>query len=242
VTACASRDFRADLWPRSRETNTAASTLGVRPCLALRNARVGNWISIQDPFNIHRNNGVHEGERTVKYVYVTSPQDPLLSEQTKLSGDLQILRVYGDEHPDEWTEVFFENEPTVRLVALIASPSLEVHERVLQELVSYPDQLVVREANYSSRQLEGMRQIVQNMPEFREQRFLSVGIGRGQLQVSVQPNQERLAAALSDRFGDGIRLKVGALPYPMPPEVKRRTPCEAKYLGIRTSLYRRGQH
>jgi hypothetical protein len=45
-----------------------------------------------------------------------------------------------------------------------------------------------------------------------------VGTGHGQLQIQLQPEQERLAATLLDKFGDAVDLKVGAFPYPMPPE------------------------
>jgi hypothetical protein len=139
-------------------------------------------------------------------------------EHTKLRGDLEILRSYGERHPNEWTDVHFENEPPVRLVALVSGPHRELHENALLELVAYPDQLVVRETTYSRRQLHEMRQTVQQMSEFRDHQFLSVGTSHGRLNIQVQPDQERLAATLLDSFGDAVKLRVGMLSYPMPTE------------------------
>jgi hypothetical protein len=153
-------------------------------------------------------------------VKVTSPQvrQEREFEHAKLRGDVEILRSYGEEHPDEWTDLHFENEPTVRLVALVAGPHRDLHERALLKLVNYPNQLVVRETKYSRRELDEMRQTARQMSEFHNHKFLSVGTGHGQLQIQLQPDQERLAATLLDKFGDAVDLKVGAFPYPMPPE------------------------
>jgi len=136
-------------------------------------------------------------------------------EQSKLQHDIEAVRFYGAAHPDEWTEVLFENEPTVRVVALFACSDPERHEMVLRELVLYPDQLDVREAEFSLSQLELMiaeaREIASSIGPGL---FMSSSIGRGRINIQVAADQEKLAATLLARYGDAAVLHVGAFPYP----------------------------
>jgi hypothetical protein len=134
---------------------------------------------------------------------------------SRLHCDIETIRAYGDAHPDEWTEVLFENEPTVRMIALFAGPHLKEHDRALRALVDHPEFLDVRQAQFSRTQLETM------LDEARQHRsgpgtFLMSGIGRGKLQLTLGADQESLAATLLERFGDAVNLKVGSFAFPMP--------------------------
>jgi hypothetical protein len=60
--------------------------------------------------------------------------------QAKLRADVEGVRRYGEAHPEAWVELRYENEPTVRIVALFSGESLEVHELALRRLVSHPGQ------------------------------------------------------------------------------------------------------
>jgi hypothetical protein len=153
---------------------------------------------------------------TLQNVHVTESQIPRDREleHSKLADDAEILRRYGEKHPEEWADLYFENEPTVRLVALVAG-NRNLHEHALRGLVKHPDQLVVRETKYSSRQLNEMRQSLHGTSEFRDRKYISMGVAEGQLKIQLQPDQEKLAVNLLSRFGDAVSLKVGALPYPL---------------------------
>src|ERR1700729_371234 len=61
--------------------------------------------------------------REVRLVDV--PRDlELEHEHGKLRGDLEVVRRYGDAHPDAWVGLRFENDPPVRIVALFAGGEL----------------------------------------------------------------------------------------------------------------------
>jgi hypothetical protein len=151
-------------------------------------------------------------------VYVDEP--PTLSERelehSKLRGDLDVVRRYGELHPDEWTDVFFDNEPSVRLVAVLAGPHRGRHEGALRRLVDHPDQLDVREAKYSRRRLDEMLlEIRQPRDSGHVRAFQSTGVVKGRLMIHLQADQEELAATLLATYGDGLSLKVGAFTFPM---------------------------
>jgi hypothetical protein len=134
---------------------------------------------------------------------------------SRLPSDIEIIRAYGDDHRDEWTEVLFENEPTVRMVVLFAGPHLEEHDRALRALVEHPDFLESRQTRFSQGQLETM------LDEARQfsngpGTFLMSGIGRGKLLLQLGADQEELAETLHEKFGAAADLKVGAFAFPMP--------------------------
>jgi hypothetical protein len=140
-------------------------------------------------------------------------------EHSALRGDIEIIRSYGEEHPNDWTDVLFENEPTVRIVALFAGDTLGAHERALRGLVEHPDRLDVRATTYSRAQLEEFREEVSARARTSDPgAFLSWGVERGRISIAVAADQEQLAETLRARFGDAAELKVGAFAYPMPVE------------------------
>jgi hypothetical protein len=133
-------------------------------------------------------------------------------EQSKLRND---IRRYGGAHPDEWTEVLFENDPSVRIIALFACTSPEHHAKALRNLVEYPDQLEVRRTEYSRAELDAMKEEIRQLATSRTPgSFLHWGIGRGRINVQVAADQERLASTLVTRFGNAVVVRVGAFPYP----------------------------
>ena len=137
-------------------------------------------------------------------------------EHASLQRDIEIIRSYGDDHPDDWTDVLFENEPTVQLVALFAGDDVAAHERALRSLVEHRDKLVVRQTKYSGTQLEAFSAEVTALARSSGPgTFNSWGVGRGRLFIDVAADQERLAAILLAKYGDAAELKVGAFSYPM---------------------------
>jgi hypothetical protein len=142
---------------------------------------------------------------------------------SELSGDIETIRAYGDAHRDEWTEVLFENEPTVCVVALFAGPHLAEHEAALRALVEHSELLEVRQAQFSRIQLEAMLDEARHLSN-GPRLFLMSGIGRGKLQLQVGADQEALAATLLETFGGAVDLKVGAFAFPMPTDSSARPP------------------
>jgi hypothetical protein len=154
---------------------------------------------------------------------VTEPSIPLEREfvHHALHPDIEVIRAYGAAHPEDWTDVLFENEPTVKVLALFAG-NVDAHERALRELVPHPEWLVVRSTPYSSSHLEAIRAEVTALARSSEGGiFRSWGVGRGHIQIQVAADQERLAERLRARFGGAAQLKVGVFPYPMDSETSR---------------------
>lgn|GEM_PF-1993217 len=145
--------------------------------------------------------------------------EELAAEHAKLRSDFEIVRTYGEEHPDDWTEALFENEPTVRIIVLVAGSRRGRHERVLRDLVSHPNRLEVRQSRFPRRRLEEIVDEVRSRWRASEpETFLFMGITRGKVTIQVRADQEDLAAALLEKYGDALTMKVGAFDYPMTTE------------------------
>jgi hypothetical protein len=136
-------------------------------------------------------------------------------EQSKLRADVQLVRDYGDAHPEAWVEVRFENEPTVRIVALFAGGGVTHHEQALRRLVAHPDQLEVRPSPWTRVRLEEIRTAVHDLATSSEPGlFGGSGIGHGQVDVRLRADGERVAGQLRARYGDGVDITVGFLHFP----------------------------
>ena len=142
------------------------------------------------------------------------PEEPEFI-HSRLQGDIETIRAYGDAHSDDWTDVLFENEPTVRMIVLFAGAHLEEHDRALRALVEHPEYLDVRQTQCSRAQLESM---LNEARQFRSEprTILMSGIVQGKVHLELGADQEPLAATLLEQFGDAVELKVGAFPFPMP--------------------------
>jgi hypothetical protein len=138
-------------------------------------------------------------------------------EHSKLRGDIELVRNYGEAHPDVWVDLWIENEPSVRIVTAFVGEDVDAHEAALRHLVDHPDQLDVRSNLYSRTYLEGIKNEVHEMATTTEQgSFSSWGIGRGRLNVVVRASRQDLAQRLADTYGDALTLRVGFFSYPDP--------------------------
>jgi hypothetical protein len=119
-------------------------------------------------------------------------------------------------HPEAWVGLRFENEPSVRIVALFAGPDLSLHKDALQRMVSYPDQLELRPSPWPRARLNAIRDEVRHMATSGEMGLFSGwgGTDRGRLEVSLRADGEAVAAQLKERYGDAIDITVGFLHYP----------------------------
>jgi hypothetical protein len=159
---------------------------------------------------------VNEGPAN-RDVELASTEDLELT-HSKLRGDIQLVRNYGEAHPDAWVDLWFENEPSVHIVALFVGDDVDEHESALRTLLDHPESLVVRRSErYSRTYLEDVKSEVQRLATTTEKgAFTSWGIGRGRLNVSVRSGRQDLAQQLLESFGDAVELRVGFLRYPDP--------------------------
>jgi hypothetical protein len=142
-------------------------------------------------------------------------RDEISLEQSKLHADVEVVRRYGEAHPEAWVEVLFENEPTVRIVALFAGDDLSIHERALRLLVAHPDRLVARLSPWPRARLEEIRLEIREMATSSDPGLFSGwGTGRGRVNVKLRADGADIAAQLSERYGDAVDLTVGFLHFP----------------------------
>jgi hypothetical protein len=136
-------------------------------------------------------------------------------QHSRLRKDIEMVRQYGEAHPNEWTSVQFENDLTVKVVATFSGPNLDLHERALRAVVPHPDQLVVRPAKYSRNEMEETLDKVMRFMNSESQTVLRSGISNDVVRIKLEADQELLAASLSKRFGDAVVIEVGAFEYPL---------------------------
>jgi hypothetical protein len=136
-------------------------------------------------------------------------------EHNKLRPDIAAISQYGNSHPEAWVGLRFENEPTVRIVVLLAGDDTRAHELTLRRLVSYPDQLEVRSSPWPLSYLEEIRADLHEIGRTGKPGTLQRdGVRNGRLYVKLGASHEELAAELRDRYGNAIDLTVGSLHFP----------------------------
>jgi hypothetical protein len=166
------------------------------------------------------------------------PRSDLEREHSKLRGDIELVRTYGEAHPDEWVDLWFENEPSVRIVTLFVGDDVDEHESALRNLLEHPERLVVRRSDlYSRTYLEEVNSELQRLATSTEKgAFTSWGIGRGRLNVAIRAGRQDLAQQLLESFGDAVELRVGFLRYPEPAlgdsDSRRRSTPEREQLSL----------
>jgi hypothetical protein len=145
---------------------------------------------------------------------VTVKRDVSL-EQQELRGDIEIVRRYGEAHPEAWVELRYENEPAVRIVALFAGDQLALHEDALLHLVAHPDQLELRSSPWPKSELEEIRAEIHAMARSSDSGLFSGwGVGRGKVNVTLRADGARVAKQLQERYGEAVDLTVGFLHFP----------------------------
>jgi hypothetical protein len=134
------------------------------------------------------------------------------AEQQSLRGDLEKVQEYGRAHPDEYTSVGFDNEPTIRVFAYF-SGHVDDHRAALQNLVAHPDKLEVRESNQSERD----QKAIMDSLDHSSGMFKSAGPdSRGPVNISMATTAQalRVATELHERHGDRVCLLLGGHPFP----------------------------
>jgi hypothetical protein len=137
-------------------------------------------------------------------------------EQNKLRPDLDVVRRYGELHPDVWVGEYIQSEPPpLRMVVLLSGDELERHTSALRRQLAFPDQLEVRWSPYP---LAGLEQIRAEAHEMGKSTAMGgicgSGMRHGKVQLRLWASQESLAALLVERYQGAVDLTVGYLHYP----------------------------
>jgi hypothetical protein len=138
--------------------------------------------------------------------------------QSALRGDLELVARYGEEHPGAWAGVWFDNEPTVHVVAAFTRDVTQ-HDAALRPRLRHPGRLVVQRMPHS---LSDLRQVRQEIERTLQQRaaeagrpiLTSIGQGKAVIHVDLRADQENLASELAPRYGSAVELRVGAFSFP----------------------------
>lgn len=151
--------------------------------------------------------------------------------QGALQADCDIARAYGEAHLDSWVGMGFENEPTVRIVALFTG-DVAPYDRELRHLVAHPDHLALRSCPYTHAQLQATRAEIDEMGAERAAEtgrpvMVGIGEGLGAIQVRLRADQENFAAELEERYGAMIEVQVGAFSFPERRRLHRSKPPRA---------------
>lgn len=145
--------------------------------------------------------------------------------QSALRGDFEIVARYGEEHPAAWAGIWWDNEPTVRIVAAFTGDAAP-HDAALRPRLRHPDRLVVQSSQYSLPDLGRVREEIERTLRQRQaqtgrQILQAVAVGRAVVSVELRADQEEVARELAFRYGSAVELGVGFFGFPGP---RRRRP------------------
>jgi len=138
--------------------------------------------------------------------------------QSALRGDFELIAGYGEAHPGAWTGAWWDNEPTVRIVAAFTG-NVARHEAALRPMLRHPGRLVVKRRQHSLADLRRVREEIERTVEQRAAEtgrwiLTSIGEGKGVVRVVLRADQENLASELAARYGNAVELRVGAFCFP----------------------------
>jgi len=165
--------------------------------------------------------------------------------QSALRGDFELIVGYGEEHPGTWIGAWFDNEPTVRIVAAFTGDAAQ-HDAALRPRLRHPDRLVVESRQHSLSDLRRVREEIERTLEQRATQtgrwiLTSIGEGAGVISVSLRADQENLAGELAARYGSAVELRVGGFSFPHRRRSHPRPPArpaltEQTFEGLEISL------
>ena len=167
--------------------------------------------------------------------------------QSALRGDLEIVAHYGEEHPEAWAGAWWDNEPTVRIVAAFTRDAAQ-HDAALRPRLQHPGRLIVESSQHSLSELQRIREEIertlrQRQTETGRRILASVGNGKAVICVGLRADQEHVASELASRYGSAVELQVGNFAFPerrrirpRPPAVPAPAPEEQAFEGLEMSV------
>ena len=149
--------------------------------------------------------------------------------QSALRGDFEIVAHYGEEHPRAWAGAWWDNEPTVRIVAAFTGDAAQ-HEAALRPRLRHPDRLVVQSSQHSLTELQRVREEIERTLRQRQaqtgrQILASIGNGKAVICVDLRSDQEHMASELAARYGSAVELRVGNFAFPERRRISPRPPA-----------------
>jgi len=141
--------------------------------------------------------------------------DAMLAEATRLEPMLGQVLAYGSERPDEFSGYRLEwIGPNDASVVITMTSDRERHVEALEQLVEFPDELVVCNGPTSG---VDAQQLLDDLDAELRSRAASWGKNTaGQVEIGLFADDEAFAQELADRYGDRVKLQLGAFPFPMP--------------------------
>ena len=138
--------------------------------------------------------------------------------QSALQGDFEIVARYGEEHPEASAGAWWDNEPTVRIVAAFTGDAAP-HDAALRPRLQHPGRLVVQSRLHSLSDLRRMREEIESTLRQRQVQtgrpiLSSVGLGKAVVSVRLRADQEDTAGELASRYGNAVELQVGFFAFP----------------------------
>ena len=167
--------------------------------------------------------------------------------QSAMRGDFEIVASYGEEHPGAWAGAWWDNEPTVRIVAAFTGDAAS-HDAALRPRLRHPGRLVVESRQHSLSDLRRVREEIERTLHQRQaqtgRRILaSVGNGKAVISVGLRADQEHVASELASRYGSAVELRVGYFDFPVrqrsrprPPAGPAPAPEEQAFEGLELSV------
>ena len=128
--------------------------------------------------------------------------------QAALRGDFEIVARYGEEHPGSWAGTWWDNEPTVRIIAAFTGDAAS-HNAALRPRLQHPGRLVVESRQHSLADLRRVREEIERTLEQRATQtghriLTSIGYGKAVIHVDLRADQEKLAGELASFGEDGV--------------------------------------
>ena len=141
--------------------------------------------------------------------------DAMLAEATRLEPMLGQVLAYGSERPDEFSGYRLEwIGPNDASVVITMTSDRERHVEALEQVVEFPDELIVCTGPRSG---VDAQQLLDGLDAELRNRAASWGKNTaGQVEIGLFADDEAFAQELADRYGDHIKLQLGAFPFPMP--------------------------
>lgn len=132
------------------------------------------------------------------------------AESGRLEPMLGQVLAYGGEHRDEFgTYGLVWHNASDASVLISFTADVDEHRATLEQLVEYPDELIVCQAALSGDANLALQAL---LVEELTGRFISIGQGFGSVAIELPTSEKQLAAELTARFGDIVSIKFGDYP------------------------------
>jgi hypothetical protein len=149
-----------------------------------------------------------------------STHNQIAEQQSELAQDIERLRQWGEEHPDRFAGLWFDNTAAedgtgpVRMAIAVVGDTASVTGEV-RLLVDHPDRVVVVAKRFTYQELRRLQDEIAHA--YMGQRPASVGtyvsavgvdVLASKVHVSISTNDDEFATAIMNRYGaDRVRVE-----------------------------------